>query len=247
MGKLIDLTGQVFGRLTVIDRAQDHITSGGRKLAMRHCVCKCGNHVNVSGMNLRKGTAASCGCLHYEVLRLNGKKNKKSNRYETYGEVVIGYTAKGESFYIDHCDLALIQPFSWYKTNAGYIATRERDSNEPILLHRLIMGVDKDLVIDHINHNTVDNRRVNLRVSTYHENMYNKVVRKDNRSGTTGVSWNTQKQKWQAFITVEGKKHHLGFFADKEKAASARKSAEEKYFGEFSYDNSIAAVPRIAV
>jgi len=246
MGKLIDLTGQRFGRLRVIERVEDHITSGGRRKVAYHCVCDCGRHVTVTGQSLRSGITKSCGCFHVDSARIQGRKSKRYNRFDVAGGLAVGVTAKGEQFIIDADDQVLIQPYSWYKTNNGYIATRDSMDNL-ILLHRLIMGVEGKSVIDHINHDTTDNRRENLRISTYSENMFNAKLRSDNSTGATGVHWSFQRGKWQAEIQVRGKTHHLGFFEDIEDAVVARKAGEEKYFGEYSYDNSIASVPRIAV
>lgn len=68
----------------------------------------------------------------------------------------------------------------------------------------------------------------------------NKEILARNTSGVTGVGWVKSKQQWRARITVEYKEIHLGYFDKFEDAAKARKDAEEKYFGEFSYDNSMS-------
>ena len=63
MAKAKDLTGQKFGRLTVIKRTDDHIEPSGRKVVMWECLCECGNTHNVSGKRLKGGITKSCGCL----------------------------------------------------------------------------------------------------------------------------------------------------------------------------------------
>src|SRR6185369_15068342 len=64
--KLIDLTGQTFGRLTVLGRAPDrHYPS--KTHVMWHCQCACGNEVTIQGRSLRSGHSQSCGCLRDEV------------------------------------------------------------------------------------------------------------------------------------------------------------------------------------
>ena len=63
MGKLVDLTGQIFGRLTVLGRAEDYFTPKGKRFVQWHCKCECGKNVTVLGMNLREGRSKSCGCL----------------------------------------------------------------------------------------------------------------------------------------------------------------------------------------
>lgn len=77
MGQFIDLTGQRFGRWTVIDRAEDHFTKSGARITMWNCVCDCGKKKSVSGNSLRKGASISCGCITTENLIAN-KKNEQS-------------------------------------------------------------------------------------------------------------------------------------------------------------------------
>ena len=68
----VDLTGQRFGRLTVVKYAG--VNSSSR--AMWECVCDCGGKKITSGKNLKSGWALSCGCLQRETRANNGKKNK---------------------------------------------------------------------------------------------------------------------------------------------------------------------------
>lgn len=62
----IDLTGQKFGRLTVINQAEHYISPQGVKVIRWNCVCECGNHTVVSANQLRRGKTVSCGCYHKE-------------------------------------------------------------------------------------------------------------------------------------------------------------------------------------
>lgn len=61
MGKFIDLSGQVFGSLTVIERAEDHVTSGGNRFVAYNCVCVCGRDKKVVAAKLKNGHTGSCG------------------------------------------------------------------------------------------------------------------------------------------------------------------------------------------
>lgn len=74
-----------------------------------------------------------------------------------------------------------------------------------------------------------DNRIENLRLVSGKENMKNKSMQKNNISGVTGVSWNKNRMKWQAQISVNGKIIYLGIFSDFNAAVSARKVAENRY------------------
>ena len=66
MSTLIDLTGEVYGRLLVIERAEDHILPSGQRRAKWRCRCDCGEVVVVAATHLRRGTTRSCGCLGRE-------------------------------------------------------------------------------------------------------------------------------------------------------------------------------------
>ena len=83
--------------------------------------------------------------------------------------------------------------------------------------------------IDHINHNKIDNRGLNLRKVKRVDNSRNLPMKKTNTSGITGVYWRPVEQKWRATIKNNGMTISLGYFDSKEMAAAARKRAEEKY------------------
>lgn len=75
MGKFIDLTGQRFGRLTVIKKAKPHIYSNGKKRIVWECKCDCGNVSYVESSSLRTGHTSSCGCVGKEILRNRNREN----------------------------------------------------------------------------------------------------------------------------------------------------------------------------
>lgn len=88
--------------------------------------------------------------------------------------------------------------------------------------------------IDHINGNKTDNRIVNLREATNSQNGKNLKLSARNTSGVTGVTFDKQTQKWRASIKVDGKDINLKRWASFEDAVSARKAAEQKYFGNWA-------------
>lgn len=95
--------------------------------------------------------------------------------------------------------------------------------------HRIIwaMGTGRWPVdqIDHINHNSADNRFANLREVSHQENGRNSSMSSKNTSGFTGVSWSNKDNVWTAHIKISGKSIYLGGFANKLDAIAARKKA----------------------
>lgn len=140
---------------------------------------------------------------------------------------------------IDTKDFDLVKYYTWSaskgthtyyaSTNTYYTSsTMERTS---ISLHRLLLG-DPDGLVDHKDRNGLNNCRSNLRISSRIENARNSTVTWAS-SGFRGVSWQSNRNYWEAHITVNGTKHHLGVFQDKQDAVRARKEAEATIDPEF--------------
>ncbi len=112
----------------------------------------------------------------------------------------------------------------------GYKAGRIENVyyNAHRVIWKMIYGTDPEF-IDHINGSLKDNRLSNLRSVSKTGNAQNMKKRKDNTSGTTGVSWNRLIQKWGAQISVEKTIVYLGWFTSKEQAIIVRKSAEKNF------------------
>ena len=111
-------------------------------------------------------------------------------------------TKKGEKFYIDEADYALVCQYVWYLSARGYITTTlQRNGRKnpcQLNLHRLLIPTDGSVDIDHINGNKLDNRRSNLRVCTHWENSCNQRKRCTNTTGFTGVSYLKCAKKYEA-------------------------------------------------
>lgn len=128
---------------------------------------------------------------------------------------------------------------AWYNkcTDSYYVKTASRVEGKKTILnmHRYLLGlVDRGRCVDHINGNTLDNRRANLRICTTAQNTKNHTkLKKSNKSGFRGVCWVTEKRKWKAFITINYKHKHLGYFDDPSNAAKAFDRAALHYYGEF--------------
>lgn len=101
-------------------------------------------------------------------------------------------------------------------------------------LHRFLMNAERGTIVDHIDGNGLNNCRANLRIVTSGQNAMNMGLSARNSTGTTGVCWAQHPRKYMAYITVNKKTIHLGFFHSFDAASEARLAAEIKYHGEFS-------------
>lgn len=114
-----------------------------------------------------------------------------------------------------------------------------------LLLHRFLTNCPDGLVVDHINHNTLDNRKCNLKVCTQAENMRNRKspfnnvyletitkLKSNNTSGAVGVQCKhgLKRDTWLSQIMIRGKSIYLGTFREIGDAITARKKAEKLYY-----------------
>jgi hypothetical protein len=107
------------------------------------------------------------------------------------------------------------------------------------LVHRIVYlmfyGTDpKELLVDHINGVTNDNRPENLRLATASQNAKNMHgPMKHSKTGVLGVHWNTQNNAWCAKISVNGGAKSR-FFKDFDKAVAASEALRSEHYGEFA-------------
>lgn len=138
---------------------------------------------------------------------------------------------------IDEADVPLLSGRNWYVTANGYVAAMEVRNGKRccVLLHRLLTGAPDGTVVDHIDGNTLNNSRANLRVTDQTRNQANrKRLNKNNASGLRGVQWIAKRRRWRAQITAARKNIHLGMFHTIEAAYAARKVAEMEHWGEYA-------------
>lgn len=232
--KIKDLTGQKFGKLTVICRAEDKFHKNGERIIRWHCKCECGNECDVKSNNLTSGSTRSCGCLHYIPSHIN------TNTYCFEDDHVIITTKKGDKIIIDKQDFENCKKYAWYIDGYGYPKAPQRVDDKfhfksAIALHRLILNViDEDVIVDHIDGNPLNNTRNNLRICTRQENNKNTKSRINGRY--PGVR--KYRNKYEARIGSDNHVFILGYFDTEEEAIQARIEAEDKYHGEFGYYNS---------
>lgn len=141
------------------------------------------------------------------------------------------YSAK-----IDVDDYERVSKLHWCRKNKDP-KTYCRNSLNSLDLHTFIFGQIDGFVVDHENRDRTDCRKSNLRHVTEQMNAINKGKQSNNTSGHVGVSWDKQKQRWEAHIKLNGKKKFLGYYDDIEDAVSSRLKAEIEYFG-FNVDRT---------
>jgi len=239
-----DLTGNRYGRLTVISRnyekQEEILRDKGRYLAYWNCVCDCGTPCIKSSSALRNPASPtmSCGCLRRESVHC--QKNTKENKWLFNSESqVIGVDFKGDTFTIDREDYDKVSQYCWRIDRKGYVIANSRNgTNKIIWIHRLIMDAKPDMVVDHINWNKQDNRKCNLRVATKTQNNINIKRKSNNTTGYTGVSYIKRTGKYRAAISLNKNKIYLGDYSDLNDAIEARHKAELKYHGEWSGENN---------
>ncbi len=144
---------------------------------------------------------------------------------------------------VDTEDYERLKCYNWQATGIEnyYYGIRKVSKGKHIKIHREIMGVlDRKLYVDHINGDTLDNRKENLRVCTPEQNQFNRKKQKGNYTSIyKGVIWNKINLNWNARISCKGKRIHLGVFDNEKGAAKAYNEAAIKYFGEFAKLNVV--------
>jgi hypothetical protein len=113
----------------------------------------------------------------------------------------------------------------------------KRPKRKTLMMHRFITNAPRHLVVDHINHNGLDNRKTNLRLCTRAQNCRNRRPFRLNGSRYKGVSWDKQRKLFLAAIRCNGKYYNLGRFKSETKAAKAYDKKAIELFGEFAYLN----------
>ncbi len=136
---------------------------------------------------------------------------------------------------VDHDDYERLAAHKWYAgASKGRFYAQRTSHGKIIKMHREIIDIAPSLFCDHINHNTLDNRRCNLRVCTAAQNARNRLPREDCTSYYKGVSWHKGNRKWQAEIRNNNEYIHLGYFDYELDAAIAYDDMAIELFGPFA-------------
>lgn len=195
------------GKKLTIELIQEYVSLTNEKLLSTEYLgdgvkldfqCEFGHKYSTRWQDFKKGfRCRHCSLGYNEYI-------SKGDYYELH--IV---TKEGTSIaYLDECDLDLVRPYKWSINSNGYVVSNK---GKPLLMHRLIMGSDIKLTVDHINRNRVDNRRNNLRVVTRLLQAHNKTKRNDNMTGRTGVSYHKKSNSYLSHLTYKGVKYQKYF------------------------------------
>ena len=164
-----------------------------------------------------------------------------------------GRKAAGRVALVDDEDYDLVMQYRWHvqetheislktgedRIKSGPYAVRGfiRDGHHATqFMHNLIMGAKG---IDHRNHDTLDNRRENLRFTSHSLNAANQQLRTDGTSRYKGVSLEHRRGRWVARVQIEGRRTFLGYFASEEDAARAYNAKAAELHGAHAWLNPL--------
>ncbi len=221
MGKLIDLSGKRFGRLTVIERCGTYISPGGAKQPKWLCRCDCGNETEVVRGALTNGSTKSCGCLNKELSKTKGERKGIDLVGKRFGRLIvverkdnkIDNKGKSERIWLCKCDCG-----NETSVRSGSLLRKKQPT-------RSCGCLNSEYGLNMINNARESDRFEGTRVGAL-----NMKINSNNTSGVKGVCREKRRKKWMAYIQIRGKHKFLGYFDFKEDAIKARKEAEERYF-----------------
>lgn len=144
---------------------------------------------------------------------------------------------------VDDEDFDKLNKFKWYadKQLSGFYARRMSYQNVRKCIHmsHVIINCPKGKQVDHINHDTLDNRKDNLRVCSNRENSINRRMLSNNKTGYRGVVWHKRDKKFASQIKNKGKHYHLGSYDCKHEAALVYNRKAKELHGKYAFQNKI--------
>jgi len=229
--------GDRFSHLSVIDYS--HTNKGS---AYWRCKCDCGNHVTVTGRNLRRGNTKSCGCTRHIL------KVRRPIRID--GDIAYIPLTHGYEAIIDATDVPLVEGRSWNtkpmkpgssNMYASSFVHMDNGHKTTEVLHRLIMRdaiklAEPGINVDHIDGNGLNCRQHNLRLASHSDNMRNRRCQANSKTGIKGVIYcpKNKTNPFYAHIRAGSERIFLGFYKTSEEAHEAYKAAAHKYHGKFA-------------
>lgn len=144
-------------------------------------------------------------------------------------------------------DYEMLAKYKWSISpeRKNIYAVRNRTNADPadlpsvIRMHRVILQAQPGTIVDHVNLNTLDNRRENLRFCNKGQNNYNRKPSKGKSSQYKGVAWNAKDSVWMSYVTHEGKRTYLGTYKNERDAVIAYNVGAKLLHGEFARLNDV--------
>ncbi len=145
---------------------------------------------------------------------------------------------QGKFAIVDDKDFEKLNSYRWCACfiRANWYVLRHK-KGECIRMHRQILNAPKKLVVDHINHNGLDNRKSNLRLCTIAENQRNRLPNKKGTSVYKGVHWYSRIKRWSTRMRYNGRVIFLGNYVDEILAAEAYDKKAKELHKEFAHLN----------
>lgn len=219
MGIIVDLVGQKFGRLLVLE---DTGTKKNRAVVWR-CLCDCGNEKFCIGSSLKSGSVSSCGCLQKELLSERVKTHGLAGTPEHTSWKGINNRCRNKNnrFWEDYGGRGIEVCNRWDVSKGGsfenFLEDMGRRPSENHSIDRI--DVDGDYCKD------------NCRWADKSLQGMNKRILPKNTSGRTGVSWSNLVGKWRVKISKNNKVTIVGYFVSFEDAVAARERVELELYG----------------
>lgn len=155
---------------------------------------------------------------------------------------------------VDPEDAERVRAYRWtyWRDQRGYEyaqrVVKKNGKQRQILMHRFILDItDRHVLVDHEDHNGLNNRRSNIRVADHKRNQYNRGSNPGTSSRFKGVSWDRSAGKWAVRYQVNKVRHYLGTFDDEIEAARAYDTAVAALHGAFARPNLPDAVPLVVL
>lgn len=149
---------------------------------------------------------------------------------------------QGQFAKVDDDDFEWLMTYKWYakKVKSGYFYAYTKRNKKIFSMHRLIMNTtDKCVFVDHKLHDTLDNRKSELRIATRSQNGVNKKQKMDGANRFVGVHKVARSKTFRVMAYKDNKQFYVGSFNDEVEAALAYNEKAKELHGEFAFLNKI--------